>query len=337
MAAPVESVVEAQAVHGARRRLGRGLSAMLDGLVEVPVRSTRAGETEPSTRNSELVNTNDHASATSWPSQTLGTVQSVPVGVIASGRFQPRRTFDEASLNRLAESIRTAGVMQPVVLRRTAQGGLELVAGERRWRAAIRAGLTHIPAVIHDLSDQAAAELALIENLQREDLNPIERAFAFRTLVERFGLTQEQLADRVGLDRASVANTMRLADLEPAIRDMIAGGRLSAGHGKALLAASPGPARVALAQRAAEAGWSVRRLESAVRSGASTRSRQPATSAPQRGDIERHALERRLSEHLGTRVHIATARGGTRGTITLAFYSLDHFDDLMSRLGLRVS
>ncbi|MCL4221489.1 MAG: ParB/RepB/Spo0J family partition protein [Phycisphaerales bacterium] len=247
---------------------------------------------------------------------------------ICPSPFQPRTSFDQAELSGLAESIRRAGVLQPVLARRGAeQGTYELVAGERRWRAAEMAGLERIPALVLTLSDEEAAEWALVENLQRSDLNPMERARALRMLSERFGMTHGQIADRVGLERSSVANLVRLTELEEEVQELISKGRLGAGHGKALLAIEAGERRVRLALRAAEEEWPVRRLEASARNDGTSPARKPRTAPAALAD-----LERRLGEHLGTRVRITTVRDGTRGRIAIEFYSLDHFDGLMSKM-----
>ncbi len=226
--------------------------------------------------------------------------------------------------------------MQPVIVRRSESSGgeFELVAGERRWRAAKLAGLAAIPALVRDLSDEESAEWAIVENVQREDLNPIERAWAFRALMDRFGLSHGQIAERAGLERSSVANTIRLTELETQIQEMISAGRLNFGHGRALLAVGAGEGRVSLATEAAREGWSVRRLERAAANIAILKKAAAATvPAPQTKPVSIEDLERRLGEYLGTRVTIVTNRGGKRGRIAFEFYGLDHFDGLMSRIG----
>jgi ParB family chromosome partitioning protein len=251
--------------------------------------------------------------------------------------------MEPAGLEQLAASIRQSGLMQPVVVRRlpvgAAVGGAryELVAGERRWRAAAMAGLTAVPALIRDLSDEESAQLALVENLQREDLNPIDRAMAFRALCDRFGLSQAEVAQRVGLDRSSVTNLLRLIELPELIRAMIADGRLSAGHGKALLGVPGDEARLRLGERAAEEGWSVRRLEQAAQALAAEHvtTGDIVITGPGRPPnlVE---LERQLGEHLGTKVVVRSDRAGKRGRIAIEFYGIDHFDGLMSRMGFQM-
>ena len=230
-------------------------------------------------------------------------------------------------------SIARSGVMQPVIVRPLKGGRYELVAGERRWRAATLALISRVPALVRELSDEQAAEWALIENVQREDLNAIEAAFGYRALADRFGLTHGQIAERVGLDRVSIANAIRLTELEPDIRALIESGRLTAGHGKALLAMKPGPDRIQAARTAAAQGWSVRRLESeAARSAPAA---PVATDKNRAKDAARADLEKRLGEHLGTKVRLETNSGGTKGRMVVEFYGLDQFDGLLERIGFR--
>lgn len=279
---------------------------------------------------------------------------------IAPSRFQPRRKFEEAALAELAASIRAAGVVQPVLVRpagvaNTTSGNMhyELIAGERRWRAARLAGLSRVPAVIADLADEQAAEWALIENVQRADLGAMETAYAVRDLCERFKLTHAQAAEKLGLDRTSITNLVRLTDLEPEVREMLEQGTLTAGHGKVLLGMAPGVRRAALAKRAAGAGWSVRRLGSAVSlvmkgaaEGASgddvlRAAAQLGNNDMNKGGFARdslaHAgmreLEKQLGDHLGTKVQIKVRGTGKRGSLKIDFYDLDHFDGLMAKMG----
>jgi ParB family transcriptional regulator, chromosome partitioning protein len=263
---------------------------------------------------------------------------------VRPNKYQPRSTIDPGALARLADSLRQSGVMQPIAVRRITPVGqtkYELVAGERRWRAAALAGLDRVPAVVHDLSDEESAQWAVVENLQREDLNPIERATAFRVLCDTFGLSQAEVAQRVGLDRTSVTNLLRLMDLPDKVRDMVADGRLSAGHGKALLAVQDEGRMARLAERASAEGWSVRRLETATQTPAGgvgetglAEEFTPAAANPH--TLNLLALERQLGEHLGTKVKISADRGGKKGRLTIEFYGLDHFDGLMARLGFQM-
>jgi ParB family chromosome partitioning protein len=262
----------------------------------------------------------------------------VSVSELKPNCFQPRRSFDQAGLERLAESIRTTGMMQPIVVRAVGESW-EIVAGERRWRAAQRAGLEAVPVIVCDVDDRAAAEWALIENLQREDLNPIDRAVAFRGLVDRFGLTHAQIAQRVGLERSTVANLVRLMDLEPEIQEFVRTGVLNTGHAKALLSMAPGAARIKLAAAARAGDWSVRHLEEQVRL-AQENSTAGARSGPDTAKSARAAgreeLQRQLGEHLGTKVQIKTNAAGDKGSLVISFFGVDHFDSLMERFGFEL-
>jgi len=303
------------------RKLGRGLSSLIE--VRSPV---QVGATAPDH------NIQSESSTAGFSMHKQG-LSSLNVDQINPNKHQPRRSFDESALSQLAESIKHSGMMQPVIVRRAAGGGgYELVAGERRWRAARLAGLTEIPALVRDLSDEESAEWAIVENVQREDLNPIERAWAFKSLMDRFGLSHGQIAERAGLERSSVTNFVRLTELEAQIQEMISAGKLNYGHGRALLAVGAGDGRVDLATEAVREGWSVRRLERAAANIAGAKMSAPA-AAPQVKSTSIEDLERRLGEYLGTQVSIVTDRGGKRGKIIVGFYGLDHFDGLMSRIG----
>ncbi len=339
-----------------KRRLGRGLSSLIGQPVAIelagPEASNQAGAASP--HKTLIHNTVSESNGAREAGGAGGAatradrpleVRQVAVGQIRVSPFQPRKAFDPAGLERLAASIKTAGVMQPVVLRAVGGAGggggggggaarmFELVAGERRWRAAQMAGLETVPAVLAALTDEQAAEWALIENLQREDLGPMERAWALKGLVDRFGLAHADVAQRVGIDRSTVTNLVRLTELETVIQDLIAAGGISLGHGKALLGVPAGARRIELAGRAA-LGWSVRRLERAVRDLAKGALEAPSRAAE--GSLASAGLadlEKQLGEHLGTRVRMHVRNGATRGRLSIEFYDLDHFDGLMGKLG----
>jgi ParB family chromosome partitioning protein len=302
--------------------------------------------------------------------------------------WQVRRVFSEAALTGLAESIRKSGVMQPVLVRAVGDGArswprmvnelsddlvsdrvrraahgaptitthaaYELVAGERRWRAAALAGLKRIPAVVVTLSDQEAAEWGLIENVQREDLGVMERAHGYRLLCDTFALTHEQAAERMGVERSSLTNLVRLTELEGGVQELLEEGRLSLGHAKVLLTMGAGPRRAEYGARCASEGWSVRRLETEVRtymSGARVSVLPSAELDAQvrsggsggggeallrKEALRRNAaeLEKSLGEKIGTRVRIKmVGKSGTRGRITLEFYSLEQFEKLVGKMG----
>jgi ParB family chromosome partitioning protein len=304
---------------GKPRRLGRGLSAMMNASPATPISVSPPEDTDQIPTPQASIEP-----------EGAPAIKMIDVDILVPSPFQPRRGFNEAELDQLAASIRRSGVMQPIVVREVG-GSYELVAGERRWRAAERAGLPQIPAVVHALDDETAAEWSLVENLQRVDLNPIERARALATLIDTFGITQQEAADRVGLDRSSVANLIRVLDLEPALQHMIEEGLLGLGHGKALLGASESR-RLRLAEACVREQWPVRRLErEATETPAPSAERHPSRAGP---SPEVTRLETRLGEHLSTKVKIRTSGDGTRGRITVDFFTLDHFDDLMTRLGL---
>jgi ParB family chromosome partitioning protein len=245
-------------------------------------------------------------------------------------RDNPRQTWDDAALDELAESIRVHGVVQPLVVRTRAPsegGGFVLIAGERRWRAAQRAGLRDVPVVVKESTATQAFELALVENLQRRDLNPIEEAEAFRRLADEHGYTAEQLASRVGKDRATIANTLRLLKLPQPVRALVATGQLQAGHARALLGLPDDQAVAHAAERVVKGALSVRQTEALVqRERAPSKARPAANKSPSVRD-----LEQRLQRALGCRVAVQD-RGGGRGTLAIEYGTLDELDRVLDRL-----
>ena len=264
-------------------------------------------------------------------------VTFIPVLGISPGAYQPRGQMDPAMLDALAASISQSGLMQPIVVRRRGAGH-ELIAGERRWRAVQRLGWTEIPAIVQDVDDRQAAELALIENLQREDLNPMDRATALRRLSEEFGVSHQGLAERLGLDRSTVTNLLRLNELDAASAAHVRSGALSLGHAKVLAGVSDVARRRAVADAAASGGWSVRQLEQAIREEGGV---PRGTSAPRPRGAAASAhladLQRRLEDHLGTRVELRVGRRKGAGEVRIHFHSLDAFDGLMQRIGFDTS
>jgi ParB family chromosome partitioning protein len=245
--------------------------------------------------------------------------------------------MDPQALDALAASIEASGLMQPIVVRPTGDvGSYELIAGERRWRAMTRLGRPEIPAIVREAGDHEAAELALIENLQREDLNPMDRATALRRLSDEFGLTHQQLAERVGLDRATVSNVLRLNELDAHVAGLVRAGTLSLGHAKCLLGVGDLSARRALADASTAGDWSVRQLEAKVREGAVVPRGTRAGGLP-KGATSAHLtdLQRQLEQHLGTRVQVRVGRKKGAGELRIQFFSLDEFDGLMARIGFR--
>ena len=248
-------------------------------------------------------------------------VRMVPKDRLDPGQFQPRRRFGEKALNALAESIRQHGVLQPILARPQPDGRFEIVAGERRWLAARRAGLAEVPVTVRELDDRAAMEAALAENVQRRNLSPIEEAEGYERLLEEFGCTQERLSAVVGRSRPHIANTLRLLALPDAVRHMVDEGSLSAGHARALLAA---PDPEGLAYRTVAQGLSVRSVERIVREGETARRSRAAR------DEDALALEGELAESLG--LPVSLRRRGEGGSLTLHYRSLEQLDDLLARL-----
>jgi ParB family transcriptional regulator, chromosome partitioning protein len=256
--------------------------------------------------------------------------QELPIDSIVPNPFQPREEFDEGGIASLADSIEQVGVLQPILVRPAADGGYQLIAGERRWRASQQAGLTTIPAIVKEIRDVSALEQAVIENLHRQDLNALEEAAAYQQLIDDFGFTQEQLAQRVGKSRPSVANTLRLLNLPPAIQGLLIDGRLAAAHARALLPVEDRADQQALAEAAVAEGWSVRQVEQAVKD----RANAPAPTTgpedrPEPGTTRPAALlelEELLAGHLDTRVAVQT--GAKRGKIVIEYADLDDLERL---------
>ncbi len=258
--------------------------------------------------------------------ETTGSLY-LPISQVESCSSQPRKSFDEASLAELAESIREHGIIQPLTVRKLSSGYYQIIAGERRWRAARAAGLTEVPAIVIEADDRKAAELAMIENLQREDLNPMEEAAGFQSLIDHYHMTQEEAAARVGKSRSAVANALRLLGLTPAVRRLVEEGGLSAGHARALL-----PLPAAIQERAAEAvvsgGLSVRQTEALAKRLAAEKKEKPLPAGP---DYAAEA-QKDLSSRLGRGVKIVTGR--KKGRIELEYYGVDDLNDLLDALAL---
>ncbi|MBZ5538974.1 MAG: ParB/RepB/Spo0J family partition protein [Acidobacteriia bacterium] len=295
-----------------RNALGRGLGALIR---------------EPEAQPAGMTTGSAAAAAPAREAVSAGPRQ-IDIDLIDPSPFQPRTRFREEALEELARSIQNSGIIQPLVLRPVGSR-FQLIAGERRWRAAQRAGLARVPAVLHAVSDEKALEMTLVENIQREDLNPIEQARAFERLMDEFTLTQEAVAERTGKDRATVANAVRLLKLEPLILDLIEEGRLSAGHGRALLAIADTAIRKKLAQRAARGGLTVRQIE---RLGA-RRARVTTAAATAHPDANIRAALEELQRHLGTRVHLRPKTRIRPGALIVEFYDdaqlLGIYDRLM--------
>ena len=289
-----------------RRALGKGLDELLGGGSDV-MSGKRAG---PGATDAAVD----------------GNFRLLPVDIIRRGKHQPRRIVEESALQELAHSVRARGIVQPIVVRPAGSGRFEIVAGERRWRAAQMAGLDEVPAVVHECSDQEAAAIALIENIQREDLNPIEEAQGYRTLADEFGLTHQELADAVGRSRSAVSNALRLLDLNDDVRALVERGELDMGHARALLSLS-GAVQSETAAEVVRRGLSARETEKLVRRKAKGESpREPMTRDP---DVVR--LETELAERLGAKVRIDHKTRGT-GSVTIHYGSLDALDGILERI-----
>jgi ParB family chromosome partitioning protein len=288
-----------------RRGLGRGLSALM---ADVDARPSPAPADIP--RRAE---------------------QFIPVDRISPNPDQPRRTFTEEALNELTASVREKGVIQPLILRQNPRDpqGYEIVAGERRWRAAQRAQLHEVPAIVRELDDTEVLELAIIENIQRADLNAIEEAAGYRQLMDRFGHTQEKLAEALGKSRSHIANLLRLLTLPEVVVEMVRAGALSAGHARALVTAGD---PVGLAQKIVKQGLSVRQAERFAKAASAPK---PANTNPAPiKDADTRILEKDLAAALGMRVAIDHPAGGEAGRLTISYTTLEELDEICRRLSL---
>jgi ParB family chromosome partitioning protein len=296
---------------GKKRGLGRGLDALLGAGL-----------------NAQSTGTEDHASSKHGVASEEGTAfKELPVDLIQSGKYQPRREIEPESLRELADSIIAQGLMQPIVVRLISDQKYEIIAGERRWRATQLAGLDVIPAVIRDVSDQAAIAMALIENIQREDLNPIEEASSLQRLQREFELTQQEVATAVGKSRSTVANMLRLMTLREDVRRLLEHGDLEMGHARALLGLE-GSAQSHAARTVVGKGLTVRQTEALVRNW-SAKKTQPASDTPVDPNI-RH-LQDDLSQRLGASVKIQHSAKG-KGKLVLHYNSLDELDGILSHI-----
>jgi len=291
-----------------KRGLGRGLSALMS---DVPATDDTAGEAPPR------------------PDRQL------PIDVLVPNIHQPRRNFSEEALNELAASIREKGIIQPLIVRPAKQEGLfEIVAGERRWRAAQSAQLHELPVIVREMTDSEVLEIAIIENIQRADLNALEEAEGYRQLMDRFGHTQERIADALGKSRSHVANLLRLLGLPDEVQAHLREGRLSAGHARALITAED-PAM--LAREVIDKGLTVRKAEELARAGAAPRKRKTPDNAPAEKDADTKALEGDISAALGMTVRIDHRSGGEGGQVSIGYDTLDQLDEICRRLGVSSS
>jgi ParB family transcriptional regulator, chromosome partitioning protein len=298
-----------------RNALGRGLGALIR-------------EPEVVQSGQPVTTAGTAAAAVAPASIAPGAPLQIDIDLIDPSPYQPRTRFSEATLEELAQSIRTSGIIQPLVVRRVGPR-YQLIAGERRWRASQRAELLRVPVILREVTDEQALELTLVENIQREDLNPIEQARAFERLMDEFHLTQDEVAARTGKDRATVANSVRLLSLEAPLLAWIEEGRITAGHGRALLGIEDRKLRYDLAQKASRGRLTVRQLERmATRR---TRARAPMT-ATESHDPNRQAALDELQRHIGTKVTLQMPAKGRPGQLILDFYDEEQLNGLYERL-----
>lgn len=295
-----------------RKSLGRGLGALLGDAAKIQT-SAKTGQ-----------------SATSG--KATSAVGKLPVDLMQRGQYQPRIDMRQDSLDELAASIKAQGIVQPIAVRPVGDGDeqrYEIIAGERRWRAAQLAGLSEVPVVIHRVSDREAVAMALIENIQREDLNPLEEARALERLIEEFDMTHQQGAEAVGRSRASVSNLLRLLELSEDVQKLLENRKLSMGHARALLALDAGKEQSALALEVVAKGMSVREVERKVRALKQPSAKTKKTASKRDPDIVR--LETDLADKLGASVAIKHAGG--RGSLVIAYNSLDELDGILEKIG----
>jgi ParB family chromosome partitioning protein len=301
----------------ARNALGRGLGALIRD-VEVPPQAVPGSATTAA---------GTAAAAAPAPAVTGGPLLA-DIDLLDPSPYQPRTRFGEAALEELAQSIRSSGIIQPLVVRRVG-ARYQLIAGERRWRAAQRAQLLRVPVVLREVGDEQALELTLVENIQREDLNPVEQARAFQRLIDQFHLTQDEVAARTGKDRATVANSVRLLTLNETFLEWIEEGKITAGHGRALLAIEDPKLRFDLAQKASRGKLTVRQVERMATRRARGRARGAQIEAH---DPNRQAALDELQKHIGTRVSLQMPTKGRPGQLTMEFYDEEQLNGIYERL-----
>ena len=303
-----------------KKRLGRGLGSLLGA----------AAEPALTTQQQAAVAVQAQA-----PVDSQNRIWSIAVDKLVPGIYQPRKKFEKTSLEELAQSIRENGILQPITVRKRASGGFEIIAGERRWRAAQIAGLHEVSAIIKDYSDREALQLALIENIQREDLDAVEEAESYQRLMQEFGYSQSQVAEKVGKERSTVANSIRLIGLPNEIKDMISEKKISVGHAKALLAAENKTEQIKLAKICVEKNISVRALEAMMRPMAQISAQSNAAVGPGTNDTDlsqrlAKELAEQLQKTLGTKVFINYKSG--KGDLTIHFYSDEQLNSIYEKI-----
>jgi ParB family transcriptional regulator, chromosome partitioning protein len=305
-----------------RRSLGRGLDALLSTAAAQSGAPAQGGAAE--------------GRGAAMPAQRAeDSLRELPVDLLQRGRYQPRIDMREETLTELAESIRAQGIVQPIVVRplhdsRPGEVRYEIIAGERRWRAAQLAGLEMLPAIVRDIPDEAAVAVALIENIQREDLNPLEEARSLKRLVEEFDMTHAQAADAVGRSRVTVSNLLRLLELPEAVRMMLERREIDMGHARALLGVASHASQLELAHRIRKDGWSVRETEKAIRRLGGAEKMRPGRNGGGTKDPNVRRLEAELSERLGAAVSIEHGQGG--GRLVIRYHSLDELDGIVAHI-----
>jgi ParB family transcriptional regulator, chromosome partitioning protein len=313
-----------------KSRLGRGLSSLMS-ISELPVEGELPSpETAHLTQRREDAEKTEDMTGSSQPTASFAPTE-IPLDQVVPNPHQPRRQMNDSTIAELAASLKATGLIQPIIVRKVGDR-YELIAGERRWRAARVAGLLTIPVLIRDVDSFTQAQMALVENIQRENLNPIDRAQAYRSLMTQLGLTQAELAGRLGEDRSTVANHLRLLELPEAVRTMVAEGRLSLGHAKIIAGVADVLEQQRLANLVISQELSVRNLEKLMQEGSQAKPAPKAASAP---SAHTQDLEKSLGRQLGMRVQVKSKKNG-KGSLVLHYATLDQFDELMSRMGLSV-
>jgi ParB family chromosome partitioning protein len=313
-----------------KSRLGRGLSSLIS--ISTPDDPPAQLPAVPATDGSSAVA--DTPSDASDARQPGVRVAEIPLAAIVANPHQPRRHFNEATLKELAASLKATGMIQPIIVRPAGADRYELIAGERRWRAARLAELETVPAILRDVDSATQAQMALIENIQREDLNPMDRALAYQALIKHLGLTQAELAGRLGEDRSTITHYLRLLEMPESVQQLIGDGRLSMAHAKILSGVTEPAEQQRLANLVVEQNLSVRNLERIVQEAAPA----PEAPKPERPAPSAHLqdLERSLAHQLSLRVQIRPSNRKGHGRLVLHYTSLDQFDELLSRMGVRV-
>ncbi len=313
-----------------KQRLGRGLGSLLGGQVaNVPTSGLGHFGKSPAVGMGEKAqsSTSNQASPQT-PLDLENKIWTVAVDKLVPGEFQPRKSFEKEPLQELSQSIKENGILQPIIVRKRKAGGYEIIAGERRWRAAQLAGLHEVPVLIKDYSNEKTLELSIIENIQREDLNPIEEAEAYHRLASEFSLTQQQIAEKVGKDRATIANSLRVLTLPNEVLEMIKEKTLSLGHAKVLLSVDDSELQVKFAKKCREGKVSVRQLEKHIQS--EKRQITPTSELEQRKQAAINNVAEMIQKKLGTKVNIEYHKG--QGKIQIHFYSDEEFNSLTQKM-----